>query len=666
MKSLIQKSDILLIYTKSGSIIGINKDNGREQFRNQISPLINVKSSKDTLYHYQLDTDGNLFYGTDGYLEKLSLNMRDLVLLSPSRNGQIIITGSVENSFIMVKNGQVKPVNNAKCMEDGITVGISTYKVRMLHIIDDVSWDLVFTKLHGHDKLVQSDLVIENNHLHHSKWSFEFDDDIIGYFDAKDNGILHYQLAGQEKSPSIYKPPPSCEINSPFYPNCALVPSTEVLIPSNVESNDSLVLISLIAIFMFVILYRRNVPQLVFSRIVVANFEISSASTEFAVSPDVLGNGSNGTIVFRGTFNNRPVAIKRMLRNFQTLAEQEVELLKSADLHENIVRMFFLSKNLNFIFLVLELCAGHLDHFIQQHYMYDEKSIMLQITNGLGFLHSKNIIHRDLKPLNILYTDSLVFKITDFGLGKQLLNNKSSFSTISSGTKGWRCPEILRMLEDPDWELRLTNKIDIFALGCLYHYILSHGIHPFGKPFEREMNILMAKPVLNLSNLNENDSAESHDLITIMTYDDSIIRPEISVIKQNCLFWSLKSKLSFVCNLSNRLETENRSSSLLLQELELLSVHYRNDWSIYIDPGLFLFLNGYRTYHPHLIQDLLRSIRNLVNHFQQLSSSVYRILSDDIQPNNICVIEYYLKHFPDLMLKLVEYSQSVGLYQDCL
>jgi serine/threonine-protein kinase/endoribonuclease IRE1 len=30
----------------------------------------------------------------------------------------------------------------------------------------------------------------------------------------------------------------------------------------------------------------------------------------------------------------------------------------------------------------------------------------------------------------------------------------------------------------------------IFALGCVYYYILTRGKHPFGLPYEREANIL--------------------------------------------------------------------------------------------------------------------------------------------------------------------------------
>jgi serine/threonine-protein kinase/endoribonuclease IRE1 len=40
-------------------------------------------------------------------------------------------------------------------------------------------------------------------------------------------------------------------------------------------------------------------------------------------------------------------------------------------------------------------------------------------------------------------------------------------------------------------------KADIFSLGCLFYYIKTKGLHPFGKDFEREQNILNKNLDLN-------------------------------------------------------------------------------------------------------------------------------------------------------------------------
>ena len=107
------------------------------------------------------------------------------------------------------------------------------------------------------------------------------------------------------------------------------------------------------------------------------------------------------------------------------------------------------------------------------------------------------------------------------GLAKRLDTNQSSFTASgggSKGTLGWQAPELLAegkielegegegegekekgKEEQKEGEttsttttttkLRVTKKVDIFALGCLICYVLTGGSHPFGESFEREMNI---------------------------------------------------------------------------------------------------------------------------------------------------------------------------------
>lgn len=56
----------------------------------------------------------------------------------------------------------------------------------------------------------------------------------------------------------------------------------------------------------------------------------------------MLGYGSGGTVVFAGELGGRPVAVKRMLRQFYGLARREIGALILADEHPNIVRCVWL------------------------------------------------------------------------------------------------------------------------------------------------------------------------------------------------------------------------------------------------------------------------------------------------------------------------------------
>lgn len=36
-----------------------------------------------------------------------------------------------------------------------------------------------------------------------------------------------------------------------------------------------------------------------------------------------------------------------------------------------------------------------------------------------------------------------------------------------------------------------TCAVDIFSAGCVFYYVASQGSHPFGKPLQRQANILL-------------------------------------------------------------------------------------------------------------------------------------------------------------------------------
>lgn len=54
----------------------------------------------------------------------------------------------------------------------------------------------------------------------------------------------------------------------------------------------------------------------------------------------VLGTGCQGTVVYKGKFDGREVAVKRVLTEFLPLVEREVELLRDSDDHPNVIRYF--------------------------------------------------------------------------------------------------------------------------------------------------------------------------------------------------------------------------------------------------------------------------------------------------------------------------------------
>ncbi|OZC06034.1 hypothetical protein X798_06984 [Onchocerca flexuosa] len=62
---------------------------------------------------------------------------------------------------------------------------------------------------------------------------------------------------------------------------------------------------------------------------------------------DRLGHGCDGTIVFRGKFDGREVAVKRVIADIR-LADREVDLLRESDTHPNVIRYFCMESDSTF------------------------------------------------------------------------------------------------------------------------------------------------------------------------------------------------------------------------------------------------------------------------------------------------------------------------------
>lgn len=114
-------------------------------------------------------------------------------------------------------------------------------------------------------------------------------------------------------------------------------------------------------------------------------------------SNEVLGKGCEGTFVFRGSFEERSVAVKRLLPDCFTFADREVALLRESDAHENVVRYFCTEQDRQFRYIAVELCAATLQDYIEGETSNSVRSlinvwdVMRQSAAGLSHLHSLSI-----------------------------------------------------------------------------------------------------------------------------------------------------------------------------------------------------------------------------------------------------------------------------------
>jgi len=110
---------------------------------------------------------------------------------------------------------------------------------------------------------------------------------------------------------------------------------------------------------------------------------------------------------------------------------------------------------------------------------------LIQISQGLNYLHEKRILHRDLKPQNIFLDENENIKIGDMGLGR-ILGPQSNFAHTGVGTPLYFSPEICE--EQP-----YNFKSDIWAFGCVMYELAS-----FKPPFTAQNQIALAKYVRSL------------------------------------------------------------------------------------------------------------------------------------------------------------------------
>ncbi len=123
------------------------------------------------------------------------------------------------------------------------------------------------------------------------------------------------------------------------------------------------------------------------------------------------------------------------------------------------------------VYLVFEYMEHDLHGLIDRRVNLDIpqiKCIMMQVLEGLHYLHSCHVMHRDIKGANILMNNQGEIKLADFGLARFCNPQRNRQYTDRVVTYWYRCPELLL------GDCHYTQAIDIWSVGCCFAELLTY------------------------------------------------------------------------------------------------------------------------------------------------------------------------------------------------
>ena len=204
---------------------------------------------------------------------------------------------------------------------------------------------------------------------------------------------------------------------------------------------------------------------------------------------DKLGEGTFGEVhKARSVVRGHLVALKKILMHnerdgFPITALREIKLLKMLS-HPNILKLEEMAiehrrgegKKKAIMYMVTPYMDHDLSGLLENPKVkFTEPQIkcyMLQLLEGVRYLHDQHILHRDMKAANLLINNKGILQIADFGLartyedpvpqaGKGNGEASRDYTTLVV-TRWYRPPELLLSLR------KYTPAIDMWGVGCVF------------------------------------------------------------------------------------------------------------------------------------------------------------------------------------------------------
>ncbi|KAL5548672.1 hypothetical protein UlMin_003903 [Ulmus minor] len=394
-----------------------------------------------------------------------------------------------------------------------------------------------------------------------------------------------------------------------------------------------------------------------FGGLLVARGVYNYFTGEGNVSDKEIAKGSNGTVIFEGSYGRQPArkaAVKRVVGFYSNVGREEYNMYMEADGINNIVRCYGMESELRYVYLFLEPCICSLMDLVQIYSPYalqifqseSEKTRLISVKNVLGNhvtlwkendypsplllklmrdvvcgllnLHENKIVHLNLAPRNILIagkTPNLCAKLSDMAKSKKFRGYNSSSSHYATYSE--------------QHQFHRGAATDFVHLGYILSFCIHGGRYPFFNPPE------CSPP-------------EAADLISQLISASANMRPNAIDLYHHPLFWDSDKKLSFLRETSDMVDA-NRKSKLSNELKKIRGQVMGSNWTRKIDSKYINYIEGCpRCYNYKNFLELLRLVRNHLSHYQTLPEEIQELLG----PMPEGYYDYFAQRFPKLLIEV--------------
>lgn len=122
----------------------------------------------------------------------------------------------------------------------------------------------------------------------------------------------------------------------------------------------------------------------------------------------------------------------------------------------------------------------------------ETKTLLLQLTSAVEYLHSNWIMHRDLKTSNLLMNNRGQVKVADFGMARYFGDPPPKLTQLVV-TLWYRAPELLLGAE------KYGPEVDLWSIGCILGELLKKEPLFQGKNEVDQLSKVSTLPVTNNS-----------------------------------------------------------------------------------------------------------------------------------------------------------------------